>query len=167
MWTDFEQTVGWQSWCPPQRDGLLWTHGLGTWCSWPISCYQVIKVEQRSENQTCRWIWDSKETAWTGIKYGSPQTSLGVQWLRLCTSNAGGAGSIPGWGTKIPHAVWCVQKQKRNKIYGGPPRWDGTLEQNQRGKELHSASRYRALDLGAGSSHPPLWRRFWSSKGIC
>ena len=32
-------------------------------------------------------------------------TSLVVQWLRLCTSTAGGMGSIPGWGTKIPQAA--------------------------------------------------------------
>ena len=32
-------------------------------------------------------------------------TSLAVQWLRLYTSNVGGMGSIPGWGTKISHAV--------------------------------------------------------------
>ena len=32
-------------------------------------------------------------------------TSLVVQWLRLCTSNAGDAALIPGWGTKIPHAT--------------------------------------------------------------
>ena len=31
-------------------------------------------------------------------------TSLTVQWLRLHTSTAGGADSVPGWGTKIPHA---------------------------------------------------------------
>ena len=29
-------------------------------------------------------------------------TSLVVQWLRLCPSNAGGMGLIPGWGTRIP-----------------------------------------------------------------
>ena len=28
-----------------------------------------------------------------------------VQWLRLCASTAGGTGSIPGQGTKIPQAV--------------------------------------------------------------
>ena len=28
-----------------------------------------------------------------------------VQGLRLCASNAGSVGSIPDWGTKIPHAV--------------------------------------------------------------
>ena len=32
-------------------------------------------------------------------------TSLAVQGLRLCASNAGGMGSIPGRGIKIPHAV--------------------------------------------------------------
>ena len=28
-------------------------------------------------------------------------------------SNARGAGSIPGWGTKIPHAVWLWPKKKK------------------------------------------------------
>ena len=32
--------------------------------------------------------------------------SLAVQWLRICAPNARGTGLIPGWGTKIPHAVW-------------------------------------------------------------
>ena len=31
-------------------------------------------------------------------------TSLVVQWLRLYAPNAGGAGSIPARGTRIPHA---------------------------------------------------------------
>ena len=30
-----------------------------------------------------------------------------VQWLRLCASNAGGMGSMPGQGTNVLHAV-CV-----------------------------------------------------------
>ena len=34
-----------------------------------------------------------------------PGTSLAIQWLRFCASNAGGMGSIPGQGTKIPHAT--------------------------------------------------------------
>ena len=33
-----------------------------------------------------------------------------VQWLRLCTSSAGAAVSIPGWGAKIPHTMWQCQK---------------------------------------------------------
>ena len=42
-------------------------------------------------------------------------TSLAVQWLRLCTSSAGSTGSVPGWGTKIPHAAGRVQKEKKKK----------------------------------------------------
>ena len=30
--------------------------------------------------------------------------------LGLLISTAEGTGSIPGWGTKIPHATWCSQK---------------------------------------------------------
>ena len=40
-------------------------------------------------------------------KMSSLGTSLVVQWLRLWTSTAGGAGSIPSQGTKIPHATVC------------------------------------------------------------
>ena len=38
-----------------------------------------------------------------GLNAGSG-ISLMVQWLRLCASNAGVAGSISGRGTKIPYA---------------------------------------------------------------
>ena len=34
------------------------------------------------------------------------RTSLAVQWLRLCTSNAGGIGLIPGQGTEISHIAY-------------------------------------------------------------
>ena len=42
-----------------------------------------------------------------------PGTSLAVQWLRLCAPNAGGMGSIPGQGTKIPHVAWHSLKNKK------------------------------------------------------
>ena len=42
-------------------------------------------------------------------------TSLAAQWLGLRASTAGGAGSIPGWGTKIPHAIRCGQNLKKEK----------------------------------------------------
>ena len=32
-------------------------------------------------------------------------TFLAVQWLRFYASSSGGTGSVPGQGTKIPHAV--------------------------------------------------------------
>ena len=38
------------------------------------------------------------------FRYVSFGTSLVVQGLRLHASNAG---LIPGWETKIPHAMWC------------------------------------------------------------
>ena len=34
----------------------------------------------------------------------------GSQWLKLCAANSEDVGSIPGQGTKIPHAVKCSQK---------------------------------------------------------
>ena len=48
------------------------------------------------------------------------RTSLMVQWLRLPTSYVGVAGSIPGWGIKIPHAVGHSQKRgKKGKEKNG------------------------------------------------
>ena len=42
-------------------------------------------------------------------------TSLVVQWLRLCSSNAGDVSLILGWGIKIPRALWGVQNLKKKK----------------------------------------------------
>ena len=51
-----------------------------------------------------------------------------VQWLRPSPSNAEGTGSIPNWGTKIPHAVWLSQKVKKlNKKECGMTR-EGSME---------------------------------------
>ena len=41
--------------------------------------------------------------------------SLGVQWLGLHASTAGGAGLIPGWGTKILHAMRHSRKKRKKK----------------------------------------------------
>ena len=38
-----------------------------------------------------------------------------VQWLRYHASTAGGTGSDPGQGTKIPHAMQHGQKKKKEK----------------------------------------------------
>ena len=52
-------------------------------------------------------------------------TSLIVQWLRLCTSIAGGTGSIPGPGTNIPTCHIAQPKnEKKTKLssqLGTPP----------------------------------------------
>ena len=39
------------------------------------------------------------------------ENSRACQWLGLGASTAEGTGSIPHWGTKIPHAVRCSQKR--------------------------------------------------------
>ena len=41
-------------------------------------------------------------------------TSLAIQWLRLHVPTVGGMGSIPGPGTKIPHAPVCPTPQQKN-----------------------------------------------------
>ena len=48
-------------------------------------------------------FWDDKNASGTSVLF---------QWLRLRAPTAGGLGSIPGQGTKIPHAVWFGQKNK-------------------------------------------------------
>ena len=47
------------------------------------------------------------------------ETSLVIQWLRLCAFNPGGTGLIPGWGTKIPYVMWHSQKIKKFKTTMG------------------------------------------------
>ena len=40
-------------------------------------------------------------------------SSLVVQWLGLCTFTAEVLGSISGWRTKIPQAMWPGQKKEK------------------------------------------------------
>ena len=37
--------------------------------------------------------------------------------VQTLPSNAGGAGSIPGWGAKIPHASWPKNQNIKQKQY--------------------------------------------------
>ena len=48
-------------------------------------------------------------------------TSLMVQRLRLRAPEAGGMGSIPGQGTKIPHATQCSQKNQHTSCQSKKP----------------------------------------------
>ena len=49
------------------------------------------------------------------IKCKNNWTSPEAQWLRLHASTAGGTGSNPNWGIKIPHAAQCSQKIRKDK----------------------------------------------------
>ena len=61
----------------------------------------------RNTKTNSNWISDLNVKKWGG--------SLVVQWLRPHTFNAGGTGSIPDQGTKIPHTSWHSQKIKHKK----------------------------------------------------
>ena len=78
-----------------------------------------------------------------------------VWWLGLHASKAGHTVSIPGWGTKTPHAMQCGQKQKKGT---GP----GSMMNAQRGlcramdqrQDCFTSpgrGRGREFTLGAGS----------------
>ena len=59
------------------------------------------------------YLKERKEGRKKDRSYLTLSTSLVVQWLRLCASAARAVGSIPGRGTKIPHAAWHGQKNKK------------------------------------------------------
>ena len=42
--------------------------------------------------------------------------SLVAQWLGLSAFTAEGVGSVLGWGTKIPRAMWCDRKRERESL---------------------------------------------------
>ena len=79
-------------------DTALWLrcpqHHLVTAGTCPIVGGSSATCLARGLAELCLFLLFSKEFA-----CGNP---LAVQWLRLRASSAGGVGSIPGWGTKIP-----------------------------------------------------------------
>ena len=57
------------------------------------------------------------------------------QWLELYTLTAEGLGSIPGWGTKIPQAMWCRQKEKRISEGGRRQKYSDRYSRNERNRK--------------------------------
>ena len=83
------------------------------WHQTEPNCQYVAKPSQPL-GQSCTQHWPLH--IWVGAQSQSSCTFLSmthgsreVRWLWLWDSTAGGAGSIPGWGTKIPHAAQCGQ----------------------------------------------------------
>ena len=60
---------------------------------------------------------EEKHLILTKMKRNNLGTTLAVQWLRLCTSTAGGAGSNPSRVTEIPHAVRPKKKKRKNLVH--------------------------------------------------
>ena len=65
------------------------------------------------------------------LKIGQSSTSLAIQWLRLCDSNAEDVDLILGQGTKIPHACHMVRpKKKKKKEQGSPDNTELSIRRN-------------------------------------
>ena len=77
--------------------------------------YQKRKGKERKwgEENGCLRLCRHNNTVCKDNKERMEGTSLGIQWLRLCTPSAGGLSSIPGRGTKILYAAWHGQKREK------------------------------------------------------
>ena len=75
----------------------------------------VRKLSRRRQNNWLQvWLWRKREDS---LKIEScslkiEDYSSAGQWLGLCRPYTEGTGSIPDWGTKIPHAVITPQTKK-------------------------------------------------------
>ena len=74
-----------------------------------------VHLRERKVLYQKKHLWRSQERNRGWLKDWDLGTSLAVQWLKLHASNAGGAGSIPDWWTKIPHAVRRSQEIKKKE----------------------------------------------------
>ena len=75
------------------------------------------------KNDPCELTWDQK------IILEIIESSLAVQWLRLCASVIGDTGLIPGWGTKMPHGM-AKKKKKVETIESSSEMWQVSFLQH-------------------------------------
>ena len=83
---------------------------------------QALGVGDGQGSLVCCSPWGRKELdtieqlnrtePYTWIKSCYFRTSLAGQWLGLCESIAGGAGSTTAWGTKILSVAWPKQQEE-------------------------------------------------------
>ena len=71
----------------------------------PYRLYQKKTLNQKNLMKTTPWVISQ-------VVFESDYGLGLLWWLGFWASNAGGTGSIPGWGTQILHAVQCGHKQK-------------------------------------------------------
>ena len=75
-----------------------------------LSKLQELKEDREAWHAVVHGITESRTQLSDWLTATSKGTSLVVQGLRLHASNAGGVGSISGWGRKMP----CDQKNKNS-----------------------------------------------------
>ena len=74
-----------------------------------IASYQLCKTFLRI-HLLVNTVTVSERLQKKGLRVMISETCLMVQWLRLCAPIARSMGSIPGWGTKIPHVTQSAEK---------------------------------------------------------
>ena len=79
--------------------------------SWKAAEKISLRVTLVAQQREMRWVLRDRMMR---IRDGA-----GRKWLRLSASNAGGMGSTPGRGAKIPHATQCSQKWERERERDG------------------------------------------------
>ena len=93
-------------------------------------------------------------------KNSSPGTSLAVQWLMLRRFQCRGTGSIPGQGTKIPHASAAKNNNNKKKSSPSTPppapfyRWENWTQRERQWASCPPSA--LPLPKAQSESHPAL-----------
>ena len=83
----------------------------GYFLGWGLTiAVSVTESQTQSQRPGVPVCWEIRQSSARNTK--NIGTFLVIQWLKIHASTAVGTGSIPGWGTKIQHALWCGQKIK-------------------------------------------------------
>ena len=138
-WADAERQLRITRWGNGERafytEGTVWTSSQSLshwalvltemesvrWVEATIKAKENLKREEKSNGWKPLFPCKVLKTQIPWEFYSWAGTSLEVQWLRLCTSNAGGEGLIPSQGTRFPQATWCGQKHTKNPQNHGKP----------------------------------------------
>lgn len=88
------------------------THTTGVGAGWKLSCRsaQTVPLFQVSPSA---WLLRPLHSMAAGSNNRGTWDLLGVQWLVLHMSTAGGAGWIPNWGSMMLHATRHSRKRKK------------------------------------------------------
>ena len=80
--------------------------GEGQWTN-KYMVYRMVTSARKKVFTCCHFVVSHQEK--------SPRTSLAIHPLRLCASTAGNPGSVSDRGNRIPHALHCSQKVRRER----------------------------------------------------